>query len=190
MVRSDQRLLGRRQLLLAGLGMLALGRAGASVEKDWRVQLLLRDRHLNMRRRDTGEEAKLCYWRAASGWDFDGYDMACYLLRDVRYNAMVRMDSALLDTLCIIQAWLDAYDAPSKIHILSGYRTKAHNDQLEGAAKNSLHTQGMAADIYIPGISATTLGKMGQMLSVGGVGFYPSRGFVHIDVGRIRSWKG
>lgn len=182
--------LSRRSFLIGALGWMALPSGRAVASDDWVIELLLKDRWLNMRRRDTDEEANLCYWRSSIGWNIEGYEMACYLLRDVKYDAMVYMDTTLLDTLCIIQAWLDAYSAPSKIQILSGYRTEEHNSKLEGAAKNSLHMQGKAADIYIDGLPSRVLREMSEMLAVGGVGFYPSKGFVHIDTGRVRSWTG
>ncbi|WP_134619843.1 YcbK family protein, partial [Pseudomonas aeruginosa] len=99
-------------------------------------------------------------------------------------------DPHLLDVLFIMQVWLQAYGQPSDIQILSGYRTPEHNGRLEGAAKNSLHMQGRAADIHIPGMSTQVLANMGKMIAVGGVGLYPSRGFIHVDTGSLRSWVG
>ncbi|EPZ4330930.1 YcbK family protein, partial [Pseudomonas aeruginosa] len=49
---------------------------------------------------------------------------------------------------------------------------------------------GRAADIHIPGMSTQVLANMGKMIAVGGVGLYPSRGFIHVDTGSLRSWVG
>ena len=60
-------------------------------------------------------------------------------------------------------------------------------------AKKSLHMSGMAADIRIPGVPLTALKNAAyalQALNTGGVGYYPSNGFVHIDTGSVRTWSG
>jgi uncharacterized protein YcbK (DUF882 family) len=69
-----------------------------------------------------------------------------------------------------------------KIIMSSGYRDEAHNAAV-GGADNSYHTKCMAADFYIPGVSKKKLitFAMRQGL-VGGLGCYPGRTFIHIDV--------
>lgn len=80
-----------------------------------------------------------------------------------------RMDPKLIDCLYLIQGWLRAKGKPYVIHILSGYRTSAHNRKLEreGAAKNSLHMRAMAADIRIPGVSARDIAQLAKAIGVG-----------------------
>ncbi|WP_455233538.1 YcbK family protein [Geopseudomonas aromaticivorans] len=184
----------RRQFLSAlasGAALIATGAysSASSAAPDWRLQLLNKERVLRLHRRSSKETATLCYWRPGSGWDAKGYAAACHLLRDVSYQRAVQIDARLLDTLYIMQAWLAAFGRHHEIHILSGYRTPEHNSKLEGAAKNSLHLQGRAADILIPGLPTQVVGDMGRMISAGGVGFYPSRGFIHVDSGNIRTWR-
>ena len=58
-----------------------------------------------------------------------------------------------------------------------------------GVAKFSLHMEGRAADIYIPGVPVRELQKAALLLQAGGVGFYGTRGFVHIDTGPVRHWE-
>ena len=72
--------------------------------------------------------------------------------------------------------------------LLSGYRTFKLNEQIPGAAKQSLHMLGWAADIKIPGYTSTAVKKYVQKRAVGGVGYYPSMGFTHLDVGKVRYW--
>ena len=60
----------------------------------------------------------------------------------------------------------------------------------EGAALNSMHCYAKAADITIPGVPVWHLGRVKQYLHAGGVGFYPSHNFVHIDTGTLRAWSG
>ena len=57
-----------------------------------------------------------------------------------------------------------------------------------GVAKNSLHIKGWAADIHVPGVALKKLHEYAVSLKAGGVGYYPSSGFVHVDVGRVRYW--
>jgi uncharacterized protein YcbK (DUF882 family) len=186
--------LTRRKFVHLALGSSAglafPGMANASESQDWRINALQRDRYLSLIRPDSKESATFRYWSPQGGWDWQGYRQACWLLRDVKYGQGVAMDTGLLDVLFIMQMWLATYGQKHEIHVLSGYRTKAHNDSLEGAAKNSMHLYGRAADIYIPGISPLLLSNMGKMLGLGGVGLYAKRGFIHVDRGTVRSWNG
>jgi hypothetical protein len=72
--------------------------------------------------------------------------------------------------------------------LLSGYRTPKLNGKTTGAAKRSLHMLGWAADIKIPGYSSTKVKKFSQKLAAGGVGYYPYKGFTHLDVGKSKYW--
>jgi hypothetical protein len=55
-------------------------------------------------------------------------------------------------------------------------------------AKFSQHMLGKAMDFYIPGVSLEKLREAGLRASRGGVGFYPSSNFVHLDTGSVRHW--
>jgi uncharacterized protein YcbK (DUF882 family) len=55
-------------------------------------------------------------------------------------------------------------------------------------ARHSLHMQAMAIDIRVPGIPTARLRDAALALRRGGVGYYASSNFVHVDVGRIRRW--
>lgn len=99
------------------------------------------------------------------------------------------MHPRLLDLLCAMQAWVGHYGFRGPIHILSGYRSKRTNDNTEGAARNSMHLYGRAADIRFPGLPVSYLGRLAQHYAAGGVGFYVSSNFVHVDTGNIRTWK-
>ena len=60
-----------------------------------------------------------------------------------------------------------------------------------GGADASYHMGCMAADIFIPGVSKSALIKAAYRENlVGGLGCYPGRHFIHIDVrARPRGWK-
>jgi uncharacterized protein YcbK (DUF882 family) len=78
--------------------------------------------------------------------------------------------------------------------VISGYRSPATNAMLRGehehsgVATKSLHMQGMAIDIRIAGLDLGSLRDAALGMRAGGVGYYPSSDFVHVDVGRVRRW--
>ncbi|KQW20004.1 MULTISPECIES: YcbK family protein [Pseudomonas] len=164
--------------------------APAQPKKDWRQVLLDRDRWLSLERGATGEKGQFLYYRYGSGFDRKGYNIACHLLRDVESGVTFAMNPKLIDLLFLIQGWLRINKMPFHIIIQSGYRTPAHNARLAKAAKQSEHVKGNAADIRIPGLSTDALTRLAKAVGVGGVGFYPQNGFVHVDVGRLRQWTG
>ncbi|NGP19099.1 MULTISPECIES: YcbK family protein [Devosia] len=69
-----------------------------------------------------------------------------------------------------------------KVVMNSGYRDGQHN-AAAGGADNSYHTKCMAADFYIPGVPKEQLIAFAMSLdSVGGLGCYPGRSFIHVDI--------
>ena len=79
------------------------------------------------------------------------------------------------------------------VHINSAYRTESHNKRIGGATR-SMHLQAKAADITVRDISPAALATIIERLiaagkmQIGGVGRY--RGFVHVDSGAVRRWRG
>ena len=146
-------------------------------------------RSLWLKRPATGEEKKIVYW-AEGQYLVDGYREACHLLRDVRANQTVAMDPVLLDILRGVQGWFEVHGIQKPVILNSGYRSPKTNQATEGAARSSQHIAGKAADIWIPDVPADYLGQLAQMFQGGGVGFYRSKNFIHIDSGRLRVWKG
>jgi uncharacterized protein YcbK (DUF882 family) len=57
-----------------------------------------------------------------------------------------------------------------------------------GVAEHSQHLLGKAIDVRLSGYSTRRLSEHARALALGGVGFYASSDFVHIDTGRVRSW--
>jgi uncharacterized protein YcbK (DUF882 family) len=111
------------------------------------------------------------------------------LLRDHRTNEIAAIDPSLLSLLARLTALVGPGDT---VHVISGYRSPATNRLLaattDGVAKNSLHMDGKAIDIRIPGRDIADVRDAALSLCGGGVGFYPDSRFVHVDIGRVRSW--
>ncbi len=99
------------------------------------------------------------------------------------------MDVRLLDLLHALNLRLET---PGPFQVISGYRSPQTNASLSaassGVAPRSLHMQGMAIDIAIEGVSTEDIRRAALSLALGGVGYYPDPGFVHVDVGRVRQW--
>ena len=69
-----------------------------------------------------------------------------------------------------------------KIVVNSGYRDPIRNI-IGGGEDSSYHMQCMAADFYIPGVDKRELIAFAMRTeSVGGLGCYPGRKFIHVDV--------
>jgi uncharacterized protein YcbK (DUF882 family) len=109
---------------------------------------------------------------------------------DYRAKEMTRIDVKLINLLYEIKQHL-GYD--KQFNIVSGYRSPHTNEELrkrrEGVAKNSYHIKGQAVDIYVPNVSLRKLRDVALGLKKGGVGYYPSSNFLHVDVGPVRSWR-
>ena len=112
------------------------------------------------------------------------------VLRDHRTGDIMPMDPKLIDTLSQIQRDCNCSQA---IEVLSGYRSPKTNSMLRrnssGVAKNSYHLKGQAADRQVPGSSTSKVRNTARALRVGGVGYYPRSGFVHVDTGPVRQWS-
>lgn len=113
------------------------------------------------------------------------------LMRDRRSGEVGAIDPALLDLISDICLHMNTR-AP--VRLISGYRAPETNSmmraQSRGVARKSYHTRGMAADIAVPGRSLGDLRRAAVALHRGGVGAYPGSGFVHVDVGPPRTWRG
>jgi uncharacterized protein YcbK (DUF882 family) len=156
--------------------------------QDWKTRLLNQDRCLTLHRPETKEVSTFCYWLKQTGYNVEGYRKANWVLRDWQDNKQVMMDNHLLDTLFLMQQWLILEGRSGRIDILSGYRTPAHNARLDGAAKQSQHMNGKAADIYIPAVSTRLLAAMSRIIGSGGVGIYLKKNYVHVDTANVRVW--
>lgn len=112
-----------------------------------------------------------------------------HFLRDHRTDEARIMDPALLDLLYAVTVLTGGR---GEYNIISGYRTPETNQMLRktmhGVAEHSLHIQGKAIDLRTPDVGIRTIQQVAMALQQGGVGYYPSADFVHLDTGEIRAW--
>lgn len=115
-----------------------------------------------------------------------------HFLRDHYTGLVGTMDPGLYD---IMYALRSSLKARTPFEIISGYRSPKTNEHLRttrggGVAKRSLHMDGKAIDLRIPGVPLKELRDAALDLKAGGVGYYPGSNFLHVDTGRIRTWNG
>ncbi|HLN99106.1 MAG TPA: DUF882 domain-containing protein [Pyrinomonadaceae bacterium] len=125
----------------------------------------------------------------------EGYNQESLLrlnryLRDHRSGEIHEYDPQVFDLLHDLTTALG--NPTLEIDVICGYRTLRSNEFLRthghGVASHSLHMQGMAIDIRVPGIPTSHLRDAALALHRGGVGYYAASDFVHVDVGRVRRW--
>jgi len=138
----------------------------------------------------TKEHQETIYWRNGEYIDNALKDLD-FIFRDHYNGSVKKMDRRLLDFLFAIQQKVGTGEP---FQLISGYRSKRTNARLRknnnGVAKKSLHIYGKAADIRLPEVGIKQLRRAAYELQTGGVGYYPKSNFVHIDVGRVRFWRG
>jgi uncharacterized protein YcbK (DUF882 family) len=137
----------------------------------------------------TGERLTAVY-RDPEGYDADSLARLNRYLRDHRTGDIHEYDPRVFDLLHDLITSLGNPDL--EINVVCGYRTPWSNEFLRthghGVASHSLHMQAMAIDIRVPGIPTAQLRDAALALHRGGVGYYATSDFVHVDVGRVRSW--
>jgi uncharacterized protein YcbK (DUF882 family) len=122
----------------------------------------------------------------------EALDELDHFLRDHRTGDVRHFDPRLFDLLHDLTASLG--DSGGEIDVICGYRTPWSNEFLRtrsphtGVAQHSLHMQADAIDIRLPGVPTSELRDAALRLHRGGVGYYRSSDFVHVDVGRVRRW--
>jgi len=173
---------GRRQLIAALPALLLLPvRARADAGTDRRLVLL--NTH-------TGELLDTLYYREG-GYDPAELGRLDWVLRDHRSGDVLAMAKGLFDLLHELAR--EAGREP-RYEIISGYRSPATNAKLaaatDGVSSKSLHMQGLAIDVRLTGYPTADLRDLALARRAGGVGYYPSSDFVHLDLGAVRSWSG
>ncbi len=111
------------------------------------------------------------------------------ILRDPLNGEVKPIDPKLLDLLFELHAKVGA---TTPFTVVCGYRSPKTNAALRtrsrGVAEHSLHMEGKAVDIRLSGVPLGTLYQAALEMKAGGVGYYPASGFIHVDVGPVRTW--
>ena len=166
-------------LLACTLGSAALARTAFAA---------MPEKSLKLYNTHTGETFSDVFWADGQFLPESLHDIN-YLLRDHRSDKVMPIDTNLLS---LLEKVSEQIGPSHTVHIISGYRSPETNqllaDRSNGVARHSLHLEGKAIDIRVPGQTLTSVRQIAMNLRGGGVGFYPDSQFVHIDTGRIRSW--
>ena len=183
--------LDRRSLLKAGLGLgAAVAMSGLLPRAAMAALLAQPSRALALNNLHTGESCALTYWENGA-YVPGALATINHVLRDHRNNEEHAMDPALLDLLSVLHAKLETNQP---YHIISGYRSPESNAAMHarstGVASHSMHMEGKASDIRVAGRALVQVHATALAMGLGGVGYYPTSDFVHVDTGRVRQWQG
>ena len=156
------------------------GTQGTTVEPRW----------VHLRNIHTDEKLEAVYWDKGE-YVPDAVQALNKVLRDYRNDETHPMDTGLYDILDQIRA---KTQSKSPFQIISGYRSPATNRMLSErsgeVAKHSLHMDGKAMDVFLEDVDLRYVRAAALELGRGGVGYYPTSNFVHVDVGPVRKWSG
>jgi len=145
-------------------------------------------RALNFMHTHTGEHLTVEYFSGGT-YVANALDAVNHFLRDFRTGDVHTIDAGLLDLLHRL-AGTTVTSRP--FQVISGYRSPATNEMLrhrsEGVAAGSLHMKGQAIDIRLADVPLASLHRAALAIRGGGVGYYPASDFVHVDIGRVRTW--
>lgn len=146
------------------------------------------ERSLQLYNTHTGESVRSVFWVQGS-FVPEGLAEINKLLRDHRNDQVAAIDPQLLLLLDRVSAQVGG---KKLLHVISGYRSPESNQKLaeqsNGVAKHSMHIEGKAIDVRLPGMALSSLHKAALNAGGGGVGYYPESQFVHLDTGRRRNW--
>jgi uncharacterized protein YcbK (DUF882 family) len=175
-------------------GAMAEGTAGESAPTPTpdltATRILDAPRYLALRNLHTDERLEVEYHREG-GYVPQALVALTTLLRDFRTGDTHPIDPALFD---VLHAAARHLGVEPQFGVISGYRSPATNAMLHeassGVASHSMHLEGRAIDVRLSGVDCAALASTGLSLARGGVGYYHRSDFVHLDTGRVRSWRG
>ncbi len=184
--KSQTPLLKRRGFLIGTAAAAAMAAVPAVYARTKKARGV---RALSLTNVHTGETTRVDYW-IDGRYQPEALAEIDMILRDHRDNEVCSIDTRLIDLLYNVNQKTICNSAKC-FQILSGYRSPKTNRMLRRrgsrVAKNSLHMTGKAIDIKLPGVGNSNLFNAATSQRGGGVGYYGSS-FVHMDVGRVRTW--
>jgi uncharacterized protein YcbK (DUF882 family) len=176
----------RRRGLAALIFLLGLvAPLGAAVEPRF---FIMGSGTLTLRGRAPGEQVTVRYRQPDGRYDYVAFGELQRILRSKGGGEQKELSPRFVELLAYVS---DRLGRP--LIVLSGYRTPAYNEGLRRrgrkAAGGSLHTEGLAADLAVPRDQLYPLWVHLRGLECCGAGYYPDRGFLHVDVGKPRFWE-
>jgi uncharacterized protein YcbK (DUF882 family) len=146
------------------------------------------ERLLSLVHTHTGEQLTIPYV-ADGAYLPDSLARLDFFLRDFRTGEQHGIDPALLDQLHDLR---ELTGSRTPFQVISGYRSHRTNEALRsgggGQARHSLHMQGRAIDVRLADVPTANLRDAALELARGGVGYYRTPDFVHVDTGPFRRW--
>jgi uncharacterized protein YcbK (DUF882 family) len=136
----------------------------------------------------TRESATITFRRNGQ-YDEEALKQLNWLLRDWRVEQPAKMDPRLFDILWEVYRETGSSEP---INVISAYRSPTTNAMLRNRSKavseHSQHMLGRAMDVRFPDVDTGKLREVAMKMQYGGVGYYPSSSFVHVDTGSVRAW--
>lgn len=180
----------RRAFLKSSLYLAAtLLTAKSALAKIWDGSTSLPEGKLSLHSINSNERITVTYRNAEGEYDPQALQTLNWALRCHTTNETTAMDLRVIEYLNRLD---HALGGGNEIQIISGYRSPTYNSKLravsKGVARHSLHMKGKAIDIAISGVGLDQVRRTALALAVGGVGYYPQSGFVHINSGAVRAW--
>lgn len=147
-------------------------------------------RELSFYHTHTGKRLDVVYWQDGHYVEPALQDINDFL-SDFRTGDIVDIDPHLLDLIYDVR---ESLGSDGIYQVVSAYRSPKTNEMLRkrsaasGVAKKSQHLLGKAIDVRLEGIRTARLRDAALAIGRGGVGYYESSDFVHMDTGRVRRW--
>ncbi|MDB5571373.1 MAG: hypothetical protein JWN93_2556 [Hyphomicrobiales bacterium] len=145
-------------------------------------------RVINLFHAHTQESISIAF-RVNGSYDPAALQKLNWFLRDWRNDDVTRMDPRLFDVIWETQRGAGS-EAPLRVQ--SAYRSPDTNAMLRrrsrAVAEHSQHMLGKAMDLHVSDVPIARMRETAMRMQRGGVGYYPSSGFVHLDVGSVRAW--
>ena len=172
---------------MRALGLLILGAAAVAAAAEPRF-FVAGDGTLDIASKHLGERVTVRYRRDDGTYDYDALGRIRHLLRCRGDGYEAELTPRFVELL----GYLNLRSGRPLV-LLSGFRSPSYNDGVRRrglpASRDSLHTEGIAADLAFPRDLLEPLWLGVRDLGCCGAGYYAREGFLHVDVGLPRYWE-
>jgi uncharacterized protein YcbK (DUF882 family) len=168
-------------------GLLVLGAAVVAAAAEPRF-FVVGDGTLDIASKPLGEHVTVRYRRDDGTYDYEAMERIRHILRCRGDGYEAEITPRFVELLGYMNV-----RSGRPLALLSGSRSPVYNDGIRQrglpAARDSLHTEGIAADLAFPREQLEPLWFGIRDLDCCGAGYYPKEGFLHVDVGKPRFWE-